>query len=180
MPRKSNKIKEFLNMEQIIKEIKTYTKNFSEIIKYDGITIEFTCKDNIDRQIAKKDITKFCESNKLIMYVLEDNPENVQKFILQFPDMTPEYSDDEIQQMYIANFKWLLDDTLHNRPDLTKQFILDNTTKYVKLAVTTYYRSNVNQYKKSLDSYLTDTKYRQELNLLFMTYLDEYWAKKEV
>lgn len=181
MPRKSTKIqvKELNNMENIISAIKSKSKYFDEILKYDGITIEFTCKDNVKRELVKKDIETFCKMNKLNIYTLENNKDDIRKFILQFPDMVPVYSEEEIQKMYMANFKWLLDDTLRNKPDITKTFILDNTVKYVKLAVTTFYRSNVNQYKSKLDDFLTDTTYRQKLNMLFMTYLDEYWYKKE-
>lgn len=180
MPRKTQTVK-LNNMENIIEDIKRKSKYFDDILKYDGITIEFTCKSNVKREIVESDIKTYCKLNKLNklnVYTIEDNKEDTRKFILQFPDMVPTYTEDEVQKMYIANFKWLLDDTMRNKPDITKTFILDNTVKYVKLAVTTYYRSNVNQYKEKLDDYLTNTLYRQKLNMLFMTYLDEYWASR--
>lgn len=177
MPRKTQTVK-LNNMENIIEDIKRKSKYFDDILKYDGITIEFTCKSNVKREIVESDIKTYCKLNKLNVYTIEDNKEDTRKFILQFPDMVPAYTEDEVQKMYIANFKWLLDDTMRNKPDITKTFILDNTVKYVKLAVTTYYRSNVNQYKEKLDDYLTNTLYRQKLNMLFMTYLDEYWASR--
>lgn len=177
MPRKTQTVK-LNNMENIIEDIKRKSKYFDDILKYDGITIEFTCKSNVKREVVESDIKTYCKLNKLNVYTIEDNKEDTRKFILQFPDMVPAYTEDEVQKMYIANFKWLLDDTMRNKPDITKTFILDNTVKYVKLAVTTYYRSNVNQYKEKLDDYLTNTLYRQKLNMLFMTYLDEYWASR--
>ena len=177
MPRQIAKTNILNNMESIIKNIKS--KYFDEILKFDGITIEFTCKTGVDRDVAKKSIETFCKNNKLNIYTLENNTDDTRKFILQFPDMVPEYTGEEIDKMYIANFKWLLDDTMRNKPDITKSFILDNTVKYVKLAVTTFYRSNVNRYKAKLDDYLLDTKYRQRFNMLFMTYLDEYWNNIE-
>ena len=182
MPRKTTKKQEtkLNNMEKIIALISSKTKYFDEILKYDGITIEFTCKNKINRESVKKDIETLCKTYGLNIYTLENNKDDIRKFILQFPDMVPEYTADEIQKMYIANFKWLLDDTIRNKPDITKVFILDNTAKYVKLAVTTFYRSNINQYKEKLDDYLTNTEYRQKLNVLFMTYLDEYWAKRSI
>ena len=180
MPRKIVKTQtlKLNNMENIIADIKSKSKYFENILKYDGITIEFTCKDTIKRDNVENDIKTYCKLNKLNIYTIENNKDDRRKFILQFPDMVPSYTEEEIQKMYIANFKWLLDDTMRNKPDITKTFILDNTVKYVKLAVTTYYRSNVNQYKEKLDDYLTNTLYRQKLNMLFMTYLDEYWANR--
>ena len=84
----------------------------------------------------------------------------------------------ERKKLYTDNFKWLLDDSIRNKPDLTKPFILDHTDNYVKLAITTYYRSNVNQYKEKLEDYLNDIEYRQRLNNLFRDYLDVYWNSK--
>lgn len=181
MPRKSTKKEEIIdlrNMELIIKAIKSKSKSFKEIIKYDGITIEFACKAELDRAECECEIKNICGELNLKNYVIEDSKEFINKFILQFPDMVPVYTDDEIDNMYIANFKWLLDDSLRNKPDLTKQYIIDHTPNFVKLAVTTYYRSNVNQYKEKLEDYLNNTKYRQRLNMLFITYLDEYWSKR--
>ena len=180
MPRKSTKKSEIdlRNMELIIKAIKSKSKSFKEIIKYDGITAEFTCKDKLDREECKQEVEDICKELNLKNFVLENSKEFVVKFILQFPDMTPIYTEEEIDDMYIANFKWLLDDSLRNKPDLTKQYIIDHTPNFVKLAVTTYYRSNVNQYKEKLEDYLNNTKYRQRLNILFITYLDEYWSKR--
>jgi hypothetical protein len=179
MPRKSSKKEiDLRNVELIITAIKEKTKSFKDIIKYDGITIEFSCNDDVDRTTAAQEVETICKELNLKQYVVENSGESETKFILQFPDMTPSYTEDEMNAMYIANFKWLLDDSLRNKPDLTKQYILDHTASYVKLAVTTYFRSNVNQYKEHLEDYLNNTTYRQKYNILFMTYLDEYWANR--
>ena len=80
--------------------------------------------------------------------------------------------------MYIANFKWLLDDATRNKKDITKEFILINKDKFTRMAIKTYVRSNVNRYKEKEENYLNNIEYRNKLNLLFTDYLDEYWNKR--
>ena len=58
MPRQIAKANILNNMESIIKNIKS--KYFDEILKFDGITIEFTCKTGVNRDVAKKIIETFC------------------------------------------------------------------------------------------------------------------------
>lgn len=179
MPRKKKEeVVELCNMEKIISAIKEKTENYKEILKFDGITIEFTCKDDYSIEDGEKEVKGIAKELKLKNYITERSKLDAGKFILQFPDMTPKYTEAEIKKLYKANFKWLLDDSLRNKPDLTKPFILEHTDNYVKLAVTTYYRSNVNQYKDKLEDYLNDMEYRQRLNALFRDYLDEYWERK--
>lgn len=179
MPRKKKEeVVELNNMEKIIKAIKGKTKNYKEILKYDGITIEFTCKDNYSRTEGAEEVKDIAKELSLKNYLTENSKLDSGKFILQFPEVTPYYTEAEIKKLYKANFKWLLDDSLSNKPDLTKPYILEHTGNYVKLAITTYYRSNVNQYKEKLEDYLNDIEYRQRLNALFRDYLDEYWDKR--
>lgn len=178
MPRRKAEDIEYNNMEKIIKALKLRLKDYKEILKYDGVTIEFTCKDNKSRDIGAKEVIEVVKELKLKNYLTENSKYDSGKFILQFPDMTPVYTETEKKKLYTDNFKWLLDDSIRNKPDLTKPFILDHTDNYVKLAITTYYRSNVNQYKEKLEDYLNDIEYRQRLNNLFRDYLDVYWNSK--
>ena len=166
------------NMENIIAVILLDVTSFEQVIKFDGITIEFMCKNESEIDKSIKYMEKWVTNHKILPYLVEKSKDNNRKFIIQFPDLVPEYTEEEITKMYIANFKWLLDDTMNNKPDLTKQYIIDHTINFVKLAITTYYRSNVNQYKEKLEDYLTNTMYRQKLNMLFMTYVEEYFANR--
>ena len=134
-------------------------------------------QDNTTTQGAEE-VKGIAKELSLRNYLTENSKLDSGKFILQFPEMTPYYTEAEIKKLYKANFKWLLDDSLSNKPDLTKPYILEHTGNYVKLAITTYYRSNVNQYKEKLEDYLNDIEYRQRLNALFRDYLDEYWDKR--
>lgn len=181
MSKKSTNLNEILpniNVENIIKNIENNFKCFSSIVKYDGITIEFTLNDNVDKEIAKKQVEEVCKKIKIVSYSIENNKQNDQKFSLQFPELVPEYTDEQIKNMYISNFKWLLDDATRNKKDITKEFILINKDKFTRMAIKTYVRSNVNRYKEKEENYLNNIEYRNKLNLLFTDYLDEYWNKR--
>lgn len=181
MSKKSTNLNEILpniNVENIIKNIENNFKCFSSIVKYDGITIEFTLNDNVDKEIAKKQVEEVCKKIKIVSYSIENNKQNDQKFSLQFPELVPEYTDEQIKNMYIANFKWLLDDATRNKKDITKEFILINKDKFTRMAIKTYVRSNVNRYKEKEENYLNNIEYRNKLNLLFTDYLDGYWNKR--
>ena len=181
MSKKSTNLNEILpniNVENIIKNIENNFKCFSSIVKYDGITIEFTLNDNVDKEIAKKQVEEVCKKIKIVSYSIENNKQNDQKFSLQFPELVPEYTDEQIKNMYISNFKWLLDDATRNKKDITKEFILINKDKFTRMAIKTYVRSNVNRYKEKEENYLNNIEYRNKLNLLFTDYLDEYWNNR--
>ena len=183
--KKTNKSKEveyrLNNIESIMEVICEKIKSDSTLVsirKYDGITIEFGSINEEGREHLINIVKNVVIELGLKNYVIEKRKDSLINFILQFPDMNPEYTEEEIETMYKSNFKWLLDDSLANKPDLTKKFIQDHTENYVKLAVTTFYRSNVNQYKVKLDDLLSDYKMRAKLNVLFLTYLDEYWEAR--
>ena len=181
MSKKSTNLNEILpniNVENIIKNIENNFNCFSSIVNYDGITIEFTLNDNVDKEIAKKQVDEVCKKIKIVSYSIENNKQNDQKFSLQFPELVPEYTEEQIKNMYIANFKWLLDDATRNKKDITKEFILINKDKFTRMAIKTYVRSNVNRYKEKEENYLNNIEYRNKLNLLFTDYLDEYWNKR--
>lgn len=171
---KTNNI-EINNVENIIKIFQSKFKVFAKILKYDGITIEFTLNDNCNRDDIVKQVKQLCKSYSLNSHSIELNKNDEKKFILQFPDLVPEYTKTEIDNMYIENFKWLLDDSLRNKPDLSKDFISLNADKYVKLAIKTYFRSNVNRYREKEETYLNDFEYRSNLKKLFQDYLDKYF-----
>ena len=181
MARKSTKTSELLpntNVENIIKNIEGSFKCFSSIAKYDGITIEFTLNGSVDIETSKKQVKDVCKKIKMVAYSIENNKQNDQKFSLQFPELVPEYTDEQIKNMYIANFKWLLDDATRNKKDITKEFILINKDKFTRMAIKTYVRSNTNRYKEKEEDYINNYEYRTKLNYIFTDYLDEYWNKR--
>lgn len=181
MPRKvKTESIDLKTMEAIVTELLKYLKSseFSSVIKFDGITIEFTTTEFVSREKCEQLIATIYNNLNLKPMIIESRKDDSRKFIAQLPDFMPAYTEDEITKMYIANFKWLLDDATRNRPDLTKQYMADHTVGFVKQAIKTYCRSNINKYKESENDYLNNTIYRQKLNNLFLTYLDEYWEQE--
>lgn len=160
------------NIEEIIKKIKPKFRCFSYIMKYDGITIEFEVKNinSIDKDIAK--VEKVLKELNIIDFSIEKRKDMNNRFSVQFPNMIPKYNDEQINKMYKDTFLWLLDDSLRNKPDLTRQFIITNSDKYIKQAIKTYCRSNINRYKENENDYLQNYEYRQKLFPLFITCVD--------
>lgn len=162
------------NIDFIIKAISPELKKVKAVVKYDGITIEFTTSDGIDFTDAMEEVKLICKKFELKNYALEHNEEEVEKFILQFPDLVPYYTDEEITKLYIDAFKWLLDDTFNNEPSITKKDVLDNKSNYIRQAITMFYRFNVNKYRETLEEYLGNVEYREKWTVKFVEYLDEY------
>lgn len=167
------------NIDMILKAISPKLKKVSSCVKFDGITIEFTTKEGIDYTDAIEEVKKVCKSLGLKNPDFEHNEEEIEKFILQFPDLVPYYTDKEIDKLYTDAFKWLLDDTFDNEPTVTKQDVLNNKDNYVRQAITIFYRFNVNKYRESLADYLNNKEYRDKWTKRFVEYLDEYLAKRK-
>ena len=161
------------NVDVIIKAISPELKLVKAIVKYDGITIEFTSKDE-NYLDAMEEVKVVCKKFGLKCDDMEHNEEQIEKFILQFPNLVPHYTDEEIDKMYIDAYKWLLDDTFNNEPSVTKQDVLNNKDNYVRQAITIYYRFNVNKYRETIDDYLGNKEYREKWTVRFVEYLDEY------
>lgn len=187
MPRKKKEVKEENNEEKIrldnidliIKAISPELKSFKEIIKYDGITIEFVVKDGIDVSEAMEEVRKVCKKFELKSDDIEHNQQEVEKFILQFPDMTPKFTKAEFKKLYEYAFKLLLDDTFDNEVSITKADVVNNRHNYTRQSITIYYRFNVNKYKERLENYLNDEEYRKMIDDMFLKYLDEYLEKRK-
>ena len=187
MPRKKKEVKEESNEEKvrldnidlIIKAISPKLKTFKEIIKYDGITIEFVVNKDDDVFVAMDKVGEVCKELGLRADDIEHNKQEIEKFILQFPDMTPKFTKAEIKKLYEYSFKLLLDDTFNNEPSVTKSDVINNKDNYVRQSITIYFRFNVNKYKERLEDYLNNNEYRQNITNMFLTYLDDYLVKRK-
>lgn len=165
-------------VENIIKELKKKVTLCSEITKFDGITMLFKTKVNKTRDDAKLEVQEICKTLKLFPISIDDIEQDDLRFLVQLPDLVPNYSEEEIDKMFIYNFKWLLDDSTRNKPDITRNFIFNNRETYVRLATTTYYRSNVNRYREKVEDYLGNEEFKKAKTDLFVKYLDEYWEAR--
>lgn len=165
------------NIDLIIKELNKKVEKVIRIRKIDGITVECSVKSGSKSDTGIKEINKICKELKLLPISTEKNKDKENIFALQFPELVPEYSETEIEDMYKLNFKWLLDNINSNDTTITKHLIEENREIFLKQSITMYYRSNVNQYKERLDDYLNNYDYRNKIEKLFNRYLDEYYSR---
>lgn len=165
------------NIDLIIKELNKKVEKVIRIRKIDGITVECSVKSGSKSDTGIKEINKICKELKLLPISTEKNKDKENIFALQFPELVPEYSETEIEDMYKLNFKWLLDNINSNDATITKHLIEENKEIFLKQSITMYYRSNVNQYKERLDDYLNNYDYRNKIEKLFNRYLDEYYSR---
>lgn len=163
------------NIENIIKLFKKQNTKIIKYSKYDGITVECFTPSDID---CKDDMTILANvlSSNNIQFSMERNGQNKNIFIVQFPELEPDYTQKQIEKMYKDIFKWLLDNVYENDTNnkVTKDLLLQYKDIYVKQAITMYYKSNYNQYKTSLNNLLNDNQYKIQVSNYFVLYLDEY------
>lgn len=167
------------NTENIIKVLKKENTNVIKYNKYDGITIECYTPSDID---CKDDMIKIANtlSKNNIQFSMERNDNNKNIFIVQFPELEPEYTEKQMEKMYKDIFKWLLDNVYENdmMKKVTKELILQYKDIYVKQAITMYYKSNYNQYRVKQMDLLNDNDYKIKVSDYFKTYVEEYHNKQ--
>lgn len=160
------------NIDDIIKYVKSQKiDGVKNITKYDGITFECTKtkKSNIDE--IKQNINNVCRAINVLPISIEENKTDDTKFIVQLPQLDVIYSEEQIEAIYKSSFDFLLQDTLLQRPNITKEELLKNKAIYVKNAILIYCRNNINPYRKSTKEYLTDPEYVYKIMQLFITYI---------
>lgn len=164
------------NIDEILVELRKLIKKVERVVKFDGISIECFISDAQSYDSGVAEIEKCCKKLNLPSHSIEKSKLDDDAFLLQFPDLSPVYTDDVIEKFYRDNFKWLLDNITTNTGNKmpSKDIILRDADKFVKMAITTYYRSNTNQYKDSINNYLSNEEYCKKLNCLFVEILQAY------
>ena len=78
--------------------------------------------------------------------------------------------------MYKDNFKWLIDNLVEKDIDkrVDKTLLLNCKDVYVRQAILTFIRSNINPYKTKLEDLLTDNEYRLNVERMYKQFLEEY------
>ena len=165
----------YRNVEEIIRELKQSTKYIKDYHKFDGITIECTATSMKDRDKAIKEIKAVCKDLKLFPVSVEKKSTSDVLFAVQFPELEPEYNDEELKYMYEANFKFLFDNLKSfDKSRFTRTILIENMNSLVKNAIRTYCKSNINKYKDNEDNYFNDVEYRAKLNGWYLAYLERY------
>lgn len=160
-------------IDDLIKPLSEKLDDKFQVRKYDGISLEFSIKGDMESRIAE--VKSVCKKLKINGYSIEKCLWGEDSFLLQFPDFVPEYTEEEIKDMYMFNFKWLLDNLAKNQETpIDKKSVLQGKERFIHNAINTYCRSNINPYKDNVDNYLNDIEYRKKLSLWFEQVLLSY------
>ena len=126
-----------------------------------------------NRSRAIRSLFFLCKELKNTPVAIELNEDRENVFIVQFPEMIPEYTDEQIEKMFTDTFKWLIDNFLTNSKNINftkEQFALEKNM-FVKHAIIIYYRSNVNQYKQKPEDYLNNLDFRNKIDNIYLNYI---------
>ena len=168
----------YLNIEEIINAIRPLSKQVAEFRKLDGITIECGKGPTVEVDTAINEIKALCNKLKLLPVSIEKRKDDPMLFTVQFPELVPKYTDEQIENMYKDTFNFLFSNIKMKDPTaLTKSKLIENMSRLTKHAITTYYRSNVNQYKESVEDYYNDKKYRAKIDGIFLVCVEEFLSK---
>lgn len=169
-----------INIEAIIKAIKPEIKKVIKLSKYDGITMECFVENSKDIDKGIKEMEQICTKLDLIPIATEISKNKDNVFIIQFPELNPAYTDNQIKKMYKLTFKWLLDNLLKTdvNKKVTKDILLKFKSIVVKEAIQTFCRSNINLYKDNAINYLNNKNYKEKIDLIYLDFLETYEYKK--
>lgn len=160
-------------IEDLIKPLSDKLDDTYVVQKYNGITLMVKSQRSVDAGMAE--VKSVCKKLKITGFSIEKNMWDEESFLLQFPDFVPEYNDEEIYNMYVFNFKWLLDNLKQNQDGvIDKSSVLNGKEQFIRNAIQTYCRSNINPYKENADTYLNDIDYRRKLAMWFEQVLATY------
>lgn len=170
---------EYRNIESIIKALEGQLKYVTYMRKLDGITIE--CTTTADkRENAMNEMQALSKKLGIVPVSVEIRRDNASLFAVQYPELKPLYTEDEMKKMYNDNFEFLFNNIKMKDPkSITKNILISNMDRLTKHAITTYCRSNINQYKGSINDYINNAKYRTKINGWYLEYIDVYLKVKE-
>lgn len=170
-------MEDLVNIESIIDAIRPLSKQVKSFRKFDGITMECAKNETVTIDNAINEITALCTKLKVIPVATEKRKDDPNLFAVQFPELMPKYTDEQVEAMYKDTFMFLFNNVKMKDPEsATKSKLIENIDSFVKHAIMTYCRSNINQYKESFDTYYTNKKYRAKVNGIFLATVEEFVA----
>ena len=165
----------YLNMESIIEAMRVQVTNVISMRKYDGITIECEVSSPELIENGMNEMQALSKKLGLVPVATEARKDSNTLFGVQYPEFKPIYSEDEMKSMYTANFKFVLDNIKMKDPkSITRTKLIENMDRLTKHAITIFCRSNINQYKESVNDYLDNAKYRTKINGWYLEFIDTY------
>ena len=170
------KSKTFNNIETIIKEIKPLCKEVIKIDKLNGITMVCYTANNTECDNGISEVNQILTDLKLQPIIVDKDKDRINAFTVQYPELKVKYTDKQIEKMYKDNFKWLIDNLVEKDIDkrVDKTLLLNCKDVYVRQAILTFIRSNINPYKTKLEDLLTDNEYRLNVERMYKQFLEEY------
>ena len=164
-----------INIESIIEAVLPMSKQVKDVRKFDGISMECTKLSTASLENAINEIKAICNKLKLLPVATEKRKDDAELFLVQFPELLPKYSDEEVAKMYTDTFIFLFNNIKMKDPSAaTKSKLIEGMESLVKHAIKTYCRSNINQYKESFEDYYNDKKYRTKINVIFLDSVDTF------
>ena len=168
-------MEELVNVESIIDAMRPLTKQVKNFRKFDGITIECTKNDTASIDSAINEIVAICNKLKLLPNATEKRKDDPNLFAVQFTELLPKYTEEQIEAMYNDTFMFLFNNVKMKDPEsATKTKLIENIDSFVKHAIMIYCRSNINQYKENFDTYYNNKKYRAKVNGYFLASVEEF------
>ena len=168
----------FINIEGIIKFLKTQSKHTKNMRKFDGITIEAEVATADKRINAMNEMQALSKKYGIIPVAVEARADSDVLFGVQYPELRPVYSDEEVRKMYEDTFEFLLNNIKTKDPkSITRTILIENMERFTRHAIIVYCKSNINQYKETVDDYLNKSKYRTKINGWYLEYIDKYLSR---
>lgn len=165
----------YKNIESIIEAMRGQSVNVISMRKYDGITIECDVSSADLRENGMNEMQALSKKLGIVPVATEVRKDSDTLFGVQYPEFKPIYSDEEMKSMYVNNFEFLLNNIKMKDPkSITRTKLIENMDRLTKHAITIYCRSNINQYKETVDDYLDNPKYRTKINGWYLEFIDIY------
>lgn len=164
-----------VNIESIIKLLKPQVKYVVTMRKLDGITMECSVLDPTTLDNAINEMQALSIKQGIQPISVEKDKNSDKAFAVQYPELLPIYTDEEMKKMYLDNFKFLFDNIKMKDPTkLTRTDLVSNMETLTAHAIKIYCKSNLNQYKSSAEEYLKSAEYRGKINGWYLIYMEEY------
>lgn len=173
-----------INSREVIKLLKQEKTDILVYKAIDGITIECYLPETekFDLKQQTKAIKAILEKLNLPSALVEAHKEKQNVFIIQFPEMKPEYTQEEIDEVITNNINALIENLKDNmaitKSAINKQLIEKSKGLLVREAINMYYKGYTNQYKESIDDYTTNTEFMDNCMNLFDRWLSNYEEEK--
>lgn len=172
------------NSREVIKLLKEQKTEVQEFRPIDGITIECKLPENSEFNLEtfKQYIKEVLYKLNLPSALVEQHKEMKNIFIIQFPDMIPEYAEEEVNEVIENNLTVLLDLIKGNSKGRTpdKDTLRNHKGLLVRQAISMYYKGYANQYKQKEQDYIGDIQQFEKYNKVFDSWLSHLDINKEV